>query len=301
MLAAELGVTPRTLRRDVERLRSLGYVIHSEHGHGGGYALDRGQILPPLALDESEALAVNMALAMASTAVVGQDVAEKALQKLDEILPSATRSIVRGLRDSLAVEEGISTSDAARVKTCAEGARRRRRLRFAYSDRRGRSSQRWVEPYRLRWTSGSWYLAAYDVEKKAWRQFRLSRMTDVTIGEWNFVSRPDAEKALDQLREPMPLEAFAHRIELDIHCAADELDPRLLSGPSEVRDTKPGWCRYTSGADDPESAAWYVARIKVPFMVRGDSAIRDAVRRLGDRLREAGANQAPEEEEGIHP
>lgn len=160
-LAAELGVTLRTLRRDVDRVRNLGYIVDAEPGQGGGYALRRGQALPALSLDEGEALAVNLALTGATGQVANAEVVSRALAKIDDILPPAARLRARELRASTDVSRVAASVDPRVLTDCADATRRRRRLRFSYVDRHGALTERWVEPHQVSCRGRVWYLGAY--------------------------------------------------------------------------------------------------------------------------------------------
>lgn len=300
-LAEELGVTPRTLRRDIERLREAGYRISSESGHGGGYGLDRGQLLPSLALDQEEALALTLALDVASTSVADRSVIERAKSKVEDLLPESARRTVRGFRASLDVEVPVDAELSGNLQHCAEGARRHRRLRFRYVDRRSTQSDRWVEPYSLMWHGSSWYLGAFDVEKEQWRQFRVDRMREIDVGQWAFSPRRDAGQALNRLREPMPLAAFAHTIDVEIRCGPRDIPPEFLWGSAEVREIAPGRCRYRAGTDDPDRAASFLARLEHPFVVVGDEAVRRSVAGLAQSLGRSVAEGAPTGSESEMP
>lgn len=283
-LAAELGVTCRTLRRDVERLRSLGYTVDAEPGQGGGYALRRGQALPALSLDEDEALAVNLAVAAAAGHLIDAGAATRALAKIDAVLPAAARTRSRELRASTDVSLARAPMDAQVLAACADATRRRRRVRFTYVDRHGNSTERWVEPHQV-WCRGEvWYLAAYDVAREAWRAFRLDRMSRIEAGDWEFRRRSDAAHALEGLREPMPLSAYRHRVVVRVGCALEDAPEFLRWGGSELRQITPGVCEFTTGADDPRHAAQWLACLPFEFTVLGDHAVRDAVAALGGRL-----------------
>ncbi|MFF0746229.1 helix-turn-helix transcriptional regulator [Streptomyces sp. NPDC004111] len=181
-LADRLGVTPRTVRRDVDRLRELGYPVHASPGTGGGYQLGVGAQLPPLLLDDDEAVAVAVGLRTAA----GQGIegigetSVRALTKLEQVLPDRLRRrvgalnaftvpMLRGRRAS-AVDPGVLTELAA---ACRDSER----LRFAYSDHTGAASRRTVEPHRLVCTERRWYLVAWDTDRADWRTFRVDRIT----------------------------------------------------------------------------------------------------------------------------
>lgn len=293
-LAAELGITPRTLRRDVDRVRNLGYTVDAEPGQGGGYALRRGQALPALSLDEEEALAVNLALTGATGHVANPEVASRALAKIDDILPPEARLKARELRASTDVSRVTASVDPRVLRDCADAARRRRRLRFSYVDRHGALTERWVEPHQVSCRGHIWYLAAYDVAREAWRSFRLDRMADVRVGDWNFRRRADADKALESLHEPMPLGAYKHRVVIHAELAAEDAPEYMHWGSSELREIEPGICEFITGADSPQQASEWLILLPCEFTVIEDAEVRAAVAALGEKLRRA-AGSVPSE------
>jgi predicted DNA-binding transcriptional regulator YafY len=197
-LAERLEITERTVRRDVNRLRSLGYPVVGSTGPYGGYALGAGGHLPPLVLDDAEAVAVVVGLraAAAGGAPGSESAALSALTKLDRVLPAKLREQVAALRT---VTVGLGHSDLPvfevdTLVTSALACSRPERLRFTYVDANDNRSDRLVEPFRLVFTSRSWYLVAYDTARAAWRTFRVDRMTDLKLTGARFTHReaPDA-------------------------------------------------------------------------------------------------------------
>ena len=181
-LARRLEVSPRTVRRDVERLRDLGYPVEATMGADGGYRLVAGAAMPPLLLDDEEAVAIAVGLrAAAGQAVEGiEEASVRALTKLERVLPSRLRYRVGALGaatvplvtgDQPAVDPGQLTHIAAAVTN-------RERLRFTYRDGDGDESKRHVEPYRLVSAGRRWYLAAFDLARDDWRVFRVDRVAD---------------------------------------------------------------------------------------------------------------------------
>ena len=180
-LADRLEVTDRTLRRDVERLRSLGYPVRSTPGVGGGYQMVPGSTMPPLVLDDAEAVAVVVALNAATQAGVS-DIAETSLRALSTVIPTMPvrlRRRAEALAQSTVPaswadgDEGVSLATLA---VLAEACRDQVRLDFAYTDRSGEMSERRVEPYRLVSLGRRWYLLAYDPDRDDWRTFRADRV-----------------------------------------------------------------------------------------------------------------------------
>src|SRR5215218_11359457 len=163
-LADELRVTTRTIRKDVERLRTLGYPVNAAPGVAGGYRLGAGTSLPPLLLDDEEAVAVAVGLrtAGAGGGVTGiEETSLRALAKLEQVLPAHLHRRVSALHDSsVAIAPSSTTVPAAHLTAIAAAIRDHERLRFDYEDHRGRSALRTVEPHRLVHTRGRWYLVA---------------------------------------------------------------------------------------------------------------------------------------------
>ena len=198
-LAERLGVTTRSVRRDVERLRDLGYPVHASKGHGGGYQLGAGAALPPLLLDPDEAVAMAVCLRLAaggSVAGVGES-ALRALSKLDQVMPSRLRSQVSAVHDAtvtLTWNSSDSPVEPDVLMTLARACRDREHISAGYVDRAGNVTQRRLEPYQLVTTGKRWYLLAFDRDRQDWRSLRLDRMRDVRAHGSTFVARnaPDA-------------------------------------------------------------------------------------------------------------
>ena len=182
-LAERLGVTTRSIRRDVERLRSLGYPVHATQGVGGGYQLGRGRALPPLLLDDAEAvaIAVSLRLAAGGTVTGASEAALSTLAKLDQVMPPRLRSEVKAIHDStVTLTSARDLVDGDVLLALARACRDLVRVRFGYDARDGAATERWVEPVRLVATGRRWYLMAWDVDREDWRTFRLDRMRTVT-------------------------------------------------------------------------------------------------------------------------
>ena len=198
-LAERLGVTGRSVRRDVERLRDLGYPVLASKGHGGGYQLGAGAALPPLLLDPEEAVAMAVCLRVAaggSVAGVGES-ALRALSKLDQVMPARLRAQVSAVHDATVTLTSGQTDTPVEpdvLMTLARACRDHEHVNAGYVDIRGNETQRRLEPYQLVTTGRRWYLLAYDRDKLDWRSLRLDRMSDVRALGSTFVPRdaPDA-------------------------------------------------------------------------------------------------------------
>jgi predicted DNA-binding transcriptional regulator YafY len=178
-LADRFGVGPRTIRRDIDKLRALGYPVHAARGVAGGYRLGSGGRLPPLMLDDAEAVAVAVGLRTAAAgSITGVDeTSVRALAKLEQVLPERLRRRVRALGASTsAIATGAPALDADVLVALAGACRDTLRARFAYSDGDGRESERHTEPRALVHSGFDWYLVAFDLDRAGWRTFRVDRI-----------------------------------------------------------------------------------------------------------------------------
>ncbi|MFJ8540728.1 helix-turn-helix transcriptional regulator [Streptomyces sp. NPDC093586] len=180
-LAERLGTSVRTVRRDVQRLRRLGYTVEARPGPGSAYRLRPGVRIPPLLFTADEITALVAGLRLIHAWLPGETVTASALLKLDQVLPRSLRS--RAAATDLATEvlqQPDAAISAATVGVIADAVAQEGRLRFRYTDRHRRPSTRLVEPYRHFLRAGHWYLVAFDVDREDWRTFRLDRITDVS-------------------------------------------------------------------------------------------------------------------------
>src|SRR5919109_4682178 len=178
-LADRLEVSPRTIRRDVERLRTLGYPVESLTGPAGGYRLRAGTAMPPLLLDEDEAIAIAVGLRTAARASVTgiEETSIRALVKLEQVLPAHLRRRVAALGSAtIAPPVAGPTVDPRQLIAIAAACRDRECLRFAYRSRDGSDSRREVEPHSLVNLGWRWYLLAWDRGREDWRSFRVDRL-----------------------------------------------------------------------------------------------------------------------------
>lgn len=204
-LADRLEVSVRTLRRDVDRLRELGYPVDGSRGVDGGYQLAAGASLPPLVVDDEEAVALAVGLRTAAQSGIAgiEDASVRALAKVVQVMPRRLRARVEALRSATVAAEfrpGPSV-DAEVLTVVAQACRDEERLRFGYVTRDGEHSDRTVEPYRLVSVGRRWYLVAYDLTRFDWRSFRLDRLTEPQPTGARFRPRQlPAEDAADFVR-----------------------------------------------------------------------------------------------------
>ena len=206
-LADRLEVSRRTIRRDVDRLRELGYPVESLAGPAGGYRLRAGTAMPPLLLDDEEAIAIAVGLSTAARASVTgiEETAVRALVKLEQVLPAHLRRRVRALGSAtVALPVGGPTVDPQHLTVIAAACRDSERLRFAYRSREGANSRREVEPHSLVNVGRRWYLVAWDRQREDWRTFRVDRLARPAPSGARFTPRSAAGSRRGRLRGAEP-------------------------------------------------------------------------------------------------
>ncbi len=293
-LAERLAVTTRTVRRDVERLRGLGYPVAAEPGVTGGYRLGAGGKLPPLLLDDEEAVAVAVCLRLgAGESVEGvAEAAMRTLAKLDQVLPARLRGEVEAVRAvTVTLPGGGPAVDPQALVTLARAARDGVRARFGYASRDGAASARDVEPYRLVATGRRWYLLAWDLDREDWRTFRLDRMSEVTASTLRFRSR-DAPDAADYVQQSLTRGGYRVLGRVRIGAPADAVRARVPATVGTVHPIDEGSCELAAGADHVEALAqhlaWVALGLKADLEVIEPEALATAMRRVGSQMRRFG-------------
>ena len=291
-LAERLGVTQRTIRRDVIRLRELGYQVDSVQGLDGGYRMSGGRALPPLVLDDDEAVALTACLRMA--AMDGRDqigeAALRALAKLDQVLPSRIRPEVAAVSDAVttlpATRPGISWRPLAAL---AKAKRDHCLARINYVRADGEESERDVEPAQLLTQAGKWYLIAFDRLRSDWRIFRLDRMNRVHVLTFTFTPRtPPSPRDMLLGRRP---ERWPHEAVVTLTCPARVLEERIPGRHFDLLEEHDGVSTLRVGADDPDHMAWHLIGLARSLgaelrVVSGDS-LRTALAGLAAEFAEA--------------
>lgn len=289
-LAERLEVTPRSLRRDVERLRELGYPVEGARGVGGGYRLGAGRELPPLLLDDDEAVTVAVALQSAATGPLleGGETALRALAKLEQVLPARLRRQVQALSMSvvLAGRQEADTIAPDLLAALARACRDAERARFAYRSRDGQESRRHVEPYRLVSTGRRWYLVAHDLERAAWRTFRVDRIGAVQATGARF-TRPEQPDAAAMVARAIGLTTYPCQAALRLHLSLEQARGRF-GGAQLLEAETATTCVLTAGADSWRTIAVYLLGTGTRFTVLSPDEMRHAVRTLASELSDAG-------------
>jgi predicted DNA-binding transcriptional regulator YafY len=272
-LTARLGVSARTLRRDVDRLRSLGYPVDATPGTGGGYRLAAGAHLPPLLLDDDEAVAIAVGLRSAASASIEgmEDTAVRALAKLQQVLPDRLRRRVLAVHTNVASLQWAGDDavvDAEALAVLALACRDCEQVRFDYRRRDGDDSSRLVEPHQLVCAGRRWYLVAWDVRRDDWRTFRLDRLTRARLAGARCTARElpggDAAAFVARSIRNMPQPASAV-LEVDAH--PDEVRAALHWGDAHLEPVGSGRCRVrVEGANDDallRVVTWLASRYRV--------------------------------------
>ncbi|SEG60475.1 Predicted DNA-binding transcriptional regulator YafY, contains an HTH and WYL domains [Nonomuraea solani] len=287
-LADRLGVTARTVRRDVERLRTLGYPVHASQGVGGGYQLGPGQDLPPLLFDDEEAIATALSLLAGAGVERGGDAALRALTKLDRVLPTRLRSEVRALSGSVESFGGGRTPvDSEVLMTLARACRDEVEAGFGYPSG-GEVRRRRVEPYRLVASDRRWYLLAYDLDRDDWRNFRVDRMTEVSARTWRFRPRA-APDAAAYVQESVASRVYPHQARFLVHAPAAMVRTQVSASAAVVRERGSERCEVISGADNLDRVLLHVLMLGHDFEILDPPELGRRSRELAERLRSAGA------------
>ncbi|GGM13879.1 helix-turn-helix transcriptional regulator [Dactylosporangium sucinum] len=290
-LAARLEVTTRTVRNDVDRLRQLGYQVDSATGPTGGYRLGAGAALPPLLLDDEEAVAVAVGLRAAAAGSVSgiEDASLRALTKLERTLPKRLRPRVDALRSAtVSAAGGGPVVDAATLTTVADAAHRHERLRFAYEGFDGTVSERDVEPHTLVYTGRRWYLLAWDTDRRDWRTFRADRLRPRMPTGPRFVPRdpPGGDAAAHVLRGVRSV-PWTYRVRVRFAAPAAAVAERSTPTSGEVIPLDDQTCELVTGSDSLADLTAYLNGFEMPFTVLEPPALIEHLRALAARYRAA--------------
>ncbi|NRQ36749.1 YafY family transcriptional regulator [Nonomuraea sp. NN258] len=291
-LSARLGVSTRTIRNDVERLRSLGYPVHATPGVAGGYRLGAGAALPPLLLDDEEAVAVAVGLGRAAGGGVEgiEETSVRALAKLEQVLPSRLRRRVNALNAYTVQIPGNAPAVPPEVlTTLANAARDHERLRFDYTGHDGATGVRVVEPHRLVHRHGRWYLVGFDVERQDWRTFRVDRVSPRTPAGPRFTPRelPEGGDVAAYVEKGVNTAMWRHRGTVLLHAPAERM--RALPLGLEIEPVDEHTCLVRMGGDDLYGMAVWIGMAGVDFEVVDPPKLVEQVRLLAERYQRAAA------------
>jgi predicted DNA-binding transcriptional regulator YafY len=305
-LVDRLGVSDRTLRRDVERLRELGYGIESLRGSAGGYRLEAGTGLPPLLLTDDEGVAIAVGLRSQATAGLrgAEHTTLSALAKIEQVLPSALRRRIDALQSHATVGaggRGASGSgrpapeiDSELLGLLALACRDAERLRFTYTDAAGEASSRIVEPYRLVPVARRWYLLAWDRQREDWRTFRLDRIAEVFSTRVRFQPRPlSDEDARTRVEKALRYRDRSVSARVIVELPREQLVERLGWYGRDVVADGPARCVWPIEADAVENlvmALMWVPR-GVPYRVDGPPEVLEFLAEQAERFAAASGRE----------
>jgi predicted DNA-binding transcriptional regulator YafY len=294
-LAERLGVTDRTIRTDVGRLRDLGYPVDAVRGPGGRYRLGVGTKLPPLLLEEDEAVAVAVGLRAGTTVHGIEETSARALAKLEHVLPHRLQRRVNALKDAVSagpentgsnvadpvVDPGVLSEVAAAVRDHVE-------LRFDYSTP-GRETERLqLEPYRLVSWQRRWFVVARDARTDTWAPYRLDWMALRTPGGRRFTPHPlpGGDYTAFVLRQ-VAFSGWSVHARIHVDAPAEEVLARINPTVGVVESVDAGHCVLVTGGDSIEIIAVYIGMLGLDFHVSEPPELVKQVALLGERYRRA--------------
>ncbi|QHC22877.1 helix-turn-helix transcriptional regulator [Streptomyces sp. GS7] len=296
-LAERLGISVRTLRRDIDRLRELGYPVEAQRGVDGGYQLAAGAALPPLVIDDEEAVALAVGLQTAAQGAV-EGIAEssvRVLAKVVQVMPARLRRRVESLRTMTepadwGAEAGADV-DSAVLTTVALACRDTEQLRFSYSAADGRITDRHVEPHRLVRLRRRWYLVAYDVARHDWRTFRVDRLTapHSTGSRFRLRDLPAADAA-EFVRARLNNVPRPYRVEVLVDAPAATVRERIGRWGT-VEEVDAGHCRVRMTADSLDWPAMAMGVLGADFHVLHPPELLDRIHEWGTRFHRASSRR----------
>jgi len=290
-LASRLGVGLRTVRRDIGRLRELGYPVDAAPGVAGGYRLGVGVALPPLLLEDDEAVAVAISLHTATAgSVVGlEETSLRALTKLKQTLPSRLRHRIDAFYASTVALTGpgspAETIDLELLTTIAAACRDQRQLRLNYPGRDGLTSRE-VEPHRLVHTPRRWYLLAWDIDRGDWRTFRADRIQGpLRPPGGRFTPRtPPSDDVAGYVSRAISSRPYRYQARILMHASAEAVAPRTSPVAGHLESVDRDSCILHTGSHSLEELALYVALKGFSFQVLDPPELIPVLRALSDRL-----------------
>lgn len=289
-LAERLAVSPRTLRRDIDRLRELGYPVHAARGVAGGYQLQAGADLPPLVLDDEEAVAIAVGLRTAAGGSVAgiEETSLRALTKLERLLPTRLRRQVNAIGTytvPLAFGSPDTTVDAGTLTVIAAACRDHERLQFDYTAPGREETPRAVEPHRLVSLGRRWYLVAWDVHRADWRTFRVDRLTAPRTSGARFSPRTlPAPDAAEFVRQSLRSRPRSYEADVTLHKPAEQAAELMRWFGGEISPRDDGSCRARLTGD---SLGWMAAALglmECDFEVHGPPELRDWLAAFAGRI-----------------
>ncbi|WP_380169658.1 helix-turn-helix transcriptional regulator [Jannaschia sp. R86511] len=294
-LAGRLDVSTRTVRADVSRLRTLGYPVDARPGVAGGYRLAAGTAMPPLLLDDDEAVAVAVGLGAVATQRLGvEETSLTALAKLEQVLPARLRRRVEAVRAATSVVARTEPPlDLSVLGAVAAAIRGHERLRFGYTKPGGSEEARHTEPQRLVSWGPLWYLLAWDLDRDDWRVFRVDRMVPHAPTGARFRPRPTPQDdVVDYVVRRVSKAAWKYRALVLVHASAAAVAAKIPV-PVDIEEVDESSCRVELGSDDPDQLALWMTQLDVDIEVIDGDELAVAFERLAARCRRTAGGAAP--------
>jgi predicted DNA-binding transcriptional regulator YafY len=286
-IADRLGIDPRTARRYIDVLQELGIPVEGQRGVGGGYRIRPGYRLPPLMLEDEEAVVVVLGLlaTRGSGADGSPDAVDGALAKINRVLPATLRRQVEALEETLSFTRttGAAPADAAAVLMLADAIRRRRRLQIAYRTFSGEESERELSPHGLVVHSGRWYLAAHDHTRDDLRTFRVDRMLRTALAEAASLPPPEGFDAVAYVSRSLASVPWTWEVEAVLDLPIDAAARRIPATLAELIDDPEGTL-LRMRVDSLDWMATVLAGLGCDFTIRRPDELRTSVRALAERL-----------------
>jgi predicted DNA-binding transcriptional regulator YafY len=301
-LAGRLGVSARTIRGDIGKLRELGYPVHAARGQAGGYRLGAGASMPPLLLDDEEAVAVTVGLRTGAGGMVAgiEEASLRALAKLEQVLPSRLRHRVGALSAAMTTvapprSAAASLVDPQTLTAIASACRSRERIRFRYVTHDGSRDDREAEPYQLVNWGRRWYLVAFDIRRADWRTFRADRIALRTPGGGRFTPRPlPADDLASYVSRGVSVAGWQYRARVTVSAPATAVADRIGPYAGAVTAVDERTCVLDTGADSLFTVAAHLGLLGFDFRVESPPELADEVRALAARyLRAAPRGEPP--------
>jgi len=286
-LAWRLEVTTRTVRRDITRLRDLGYPVEAMAGPGGGYRLGAGGKMPPLLLDDEEAVAVALGLRVAATTAVGgiEESSLSAMTKLEHVLPPRLKTRLEDITEATVSVPGVPLPEIeqASLAVASAATRARERIRFDYVDARERRSERHVEPLRVVHTGRRWYLVGFDLDRDDWRTFRLDRLSSV----WRTgmrSARRETPDPVELVQRGIAVEMWQHRARVVLDVDVDRARRTIAGTVGTLEPIDESSSLLLIGADEVGWIARYLLSLPFGFTVEEPGELIDELADIGRRM-----------------
>lgn len=294
-LAHRLDIDVRTVRRDVDRLRSLGYRVAASAGPGGGYQLGAGNSMPPLLLDDDEAVAVALGLLTSALGAVSglEEASLQAFGKLQQLVPQRLRGRIEALgRATTALTPAAgATVSGAQLASLATACRDAVVVRFWYRSREGEPSERSVEPHRLVCTGRRWYLVAWDLQRTDWRTFRVDRVERLAVTASHFLARPLPRQLPEFVADAITSAPYRFQAHVRFFAPISEVSERVSPTAGRLVAETATSCLLTTGSGSLDELALYVALKGFDFEVLEPPELVSHLEALGRRCQRAAAGR----------